>query len=64
MKNREKEKITVEGNKRVKAIFISKTIKLINDTWRTEKTQIFYIYINMTIHVPVAAVTSVVSNSV
>ena len=64
MKNREKEKITVEGNKRVKAIFIWKTIKLINDTWRIEKTWIFYIYINMTIQCSCCCeVASVVSDS-
>ena len=58
-------KITVEGNKRVKAIFIWKTIKLINDTWRIEKTWIFYIYINMTIQCSCfCEVASVVSDSV
>ena len=64
MKNHDKEKITVEGNKKVKAIFIWKTIKLINDMWRIEKTQIFYIYINMTIQGTCCCeVTSVVSDS-
>ena len=58
-------KITVEGNKRVKAIFIWKTIKLINDLWRIEKTQIFYIYINMRIQFSYCCeVVSVVSDSV
>ena len=60
-----KKKITVEGNKRVKAIFIWKTIKLINDMWRIEKTQIFYIYINMRIQFSYCCeVVSVVSDSV
>ena len=58
-------KMTVEGNKRVKAIFIWKTIKLINDMWRIEKTWIIYIYINMKIQCSCfCKVTAVVSNSV
>ena len=65
MKNHDIEKITVEGNKRVKPTFISKTIKLINDTWRIEKTWIFYMYINMTIQCSCCCeVTSDVSDSV
>ena len=58
-------KITVEGNKRVKATFIWKTIKLINDVWRIEKTWIIYIYINMTIQCSCfCEVASVLSDSV
>ena len=58
-------KITVEGNKRVKATFTWKTIKLINDVWRTEKTRIIYIYINTTIQCSCCCeVASVVSDSV
>ena len=58
-------KITVEGNKRVKATFIWKKIKLINDTWRIEKTRIIYIYINMKIQCSYCCeVASVVSDSV
>ena len=65
MKNHNQEKITVEGNRRVKAIFIWKTIKLINDMWRIEKTRIIYIYINTTIQCSYCCeVASVVSNSV
>ena len=58
-------KITVEGNKRVKATFIWKKIKLINDVWRIEKTWIIYIYINMKIQCSCfCKVASVVSDSV
>ena len=58
-------KMTVEGNKRVKATFIWKKIKLINDVWRIEKTWIIYIYINMKIQCSCfCKVTAVVSNSV
>ena len=59
------QKIAVEGNKRVKAIFIWKTINLINDMWRIENTWIFYIYINMAIQCSCYCEgTSVVSDSV
>ena len=58
-------KMTVEGNKRVKATFIWKKIKLINDTWRIEKTRIIYIYINMKFQCSYCCeVASVVSDSV